>query len=153
MDKIIEWSDALAIDNGIIDNDHRYLIKLFNEFTLMSHKFLNPVQALEFIDRLYDYACVHFRREERLQKQIGFPTAAEHKLAHEELESNLAKIRNMIGHPEGGDLDLISEKASALLRKWLVTHIMKHDLAMRDYAEKINTASKDVASIENIAFV
>ncbi len=151
--KIIQWSSDLVIDNGIIDSDHQYLIKLSNEFILIEKELKSPGQAHDLINNLHEYASVHFRREERLQELIGFPSGALHMQEHRELESSLTDIKKLLRDPQNCNLGLISAKVAELLSEWLIVHILEHDIAMRDHADKIKEASKSMPAIDEITFL
>ncbi len=151
--KIIQWSSDLVIDNGIIDSDHRYLMKLSNEFILIEEELKSPGQAHDLINNLHEYASVHFRREEKLQELIGFPSSAAHMQEHRDLESALNDIKKLLRDPQNCDLAEISAKIANLLSEWLVVHILEHDIAMRDHADKIKQASKNMPVIDDITFL
>jgi len=149
----IQWNDSLTIDEGVIDDDHRYLIDLSNQFIRFGNKFENAAQAKELTNLLKDYALAHFRREEDLQAQIGFPDHEEHKKAHAELEENLSKIKGIIDENAGVDLQDVSQQVSLLLRRWLLTHILKHDIEMRQYAPQIRAVSAGTVPLKEVAFL
>ncbi len=151
--KIIQWSDNLVIDNGIIDSDHRYLMKLSNEFIQIEKELKSPGQAHDLINNLHEYAAVHFRREEKLQELIGFPSSATHMQEHRDLESSLGDIKKLLRDPQNCDLAMISAEIAGLLSEWLVVHILEHDIAMRDHAGKIRQASKNMPDIGDITFL
>ena len=151
--KMIVWSDKLRIDDGVIDNDHKYLIELSNEFVKNGRQFDSKDQAQKLINNLLYYTSTHFRREEKIQKQIGFPNIIEHKNEHLELENKLRKINDMIRDAESSDLNLISIEVTKLFRKWLIKHILKHDMLMREYAEEIRSVSTDIAPIGDVAYL
>ncbi|MEI8397444.1 MAG: hemerythrin domain-containing protein, partial [Rhodospirillaceae bacterium] len=84
------------------------------------------------VQALHDYADVHFRREEELQRAIGFPYHDAHKMAHKDLLKDL----RLVG---GNLLRNYSEKQhgefSAFLRHWLIDHVQEVDVRMKPYVD------------------
>ena len=150
MTNIITWDERLVVDEGMIDDDHKLLIEIVNEFILIRKHFRTAQQARDIIERLGKYASFHFRREEELQQQIGFPTANDHAQVHYNLEEQLKDIQRMVGNSTGQELAMVSAEAARLIYYWLVEHILKHDLKMREYVTKMNIASKGKERMRDI---
>jgi hemerythrin len=145
----------MAIDNGIIDHDHQVLISIISDFIELKPYAGGNTELQRTMARLYHYANTHFVREEALQKASGFPACAEHEQQHRQLNERLDAIsRQMIelienaGYvtrtPLSDDLELVDiSKAqhltdvhaalSSLLRNWILGHILKTDLPMRQH--------------------
>lgn len=127
-------SKGLTIDHGVIDEDHRALISLINDFILEENDGYNPVKLRATIAALHAYANIHFKREEELQRAVGFPFHEAHRRAHRDLLSDLDRI---------GD-DLLSRHSahqhgtlSNFLREWLVEHVQDADMRMRPYVDEM----------------
>ena len=92
----IAWSPKLSTHNQIIDQDHKYLICLFNSIELA----LKDDESLEhlplFVNQLLEYTREHFAREERIQLKINYPKYAEHKGQHQQIIDRLQRIDNEI---------------------------------------------------------
>jgi len=146
----IVWRDQMAIDHGLIDADHRHLIDIINRFVGLSADGLTTDEALEVLYSLQFYAETHFDREETLQNAIDFPFAEAHHKDHLELAKSLhAMIGETRGHADRIEEDLAREM-SALLRRWLVDHILGSDLKMREFVTEMGEAAAampDLAAI------
>ena len=79
----IQWRDALCIDNGPIDADHKHLIGLINELLDLKAHSSRDEKFIEILNKLKAYTVVHFRREEELQKAAGFPRSEERRVGKE----------------------------------------------------------------------
>ena len=151
--KAIKWNDSLRIDNGVIDEDHKYLIELCNEFIRMGKEFESPGQAHDLLDKLHEYTSTHFRREEHLQAKVNFPEADTHKIEHRDIERHLSNVKALLRNADPDTLHEISNKTAALLRAWLTSHILKHDTRMRYYIDEIQDASHDIASLGDVELI
>lgn len=132
----IAWRKEMSVDGGAIDDDHRVLIDIINEFTEADVIESGLVLLHNILDELDDYAKVHFAREERLQAAVLYPFRDAHHREHQELIRRLADLRAMLGTAATGHhpFQPIQMKVAALLHDWLVDHIIKSDLRMAPYA-------------------
>ena len=64
----IKWTDRLAIDNGIIDQGHRVIIDVTNQFLAMKNT-AGKVELAGVLSDLEHYARSHFWRESELQRR------------------------------------------------------------------------------------
>lgn len=126
----IEWRQAMSVDGGVIDDDHRRLIAIINSFERAHSTKWDLTTVLE---DLTAYSIKHFRREQDLQQQMGFPEAAAHLLEHGRLLDRLAQIADEFAKVTGDDLQTHIERTSHLLNDWLVAHIISCDLKMKPY--------------------
>ncbi|HPT49706.1 MAG TPA: diguanylate cyclase [Accumulibacter sp.] len=89
----LQWHAAYECGNELIDRGHRQLFANANELlaALLAHRPPQDVDSL--IDQLLMEVYDHFRDEEAVIVEVGFPAAAEHILAHRELG---ARAENLI---------------------------------------------------------
>jgi hemerythrin len=142
----------MSVDGGLIDADHRHLIDIVNSF---NHHRSNGRTALPCaVDCLYAlkfYAEAHFAREERLQLLVSFP---QHQLQHDEHEELMASLKAMIWRAERAltaeDAVGLVEELAVLLRRWLLNHIITHDLRMKPYAAAMNRYAASLPPLRSI---
>jgi hemerythrin len=148
----IQWREAMSVDRGIIDADHRHLIDIINRFTAdVSHGDPDGAGAVGILSALVFYAETHFAREERLQVLIGYPG---HRAQHDEHRHLMAALHELIGRtasPPGADPSQVPRDLGRLLRRWLLDHIIKMDLGMAPYAEQIRRQSRGLPDLGAIA--
>lgn len=126
----IEWRQAMSVDGGVIDDDHRRLIGIVNSFERAHSTMWDLTTVLE---DLKAYAIKHFRREEELQRQMGFPGAEVHHQEHKRLLHRLDQIAAEFGKGSSDDLSKLIAHTSELLNDWLIAHIISCDLKMKPY--------------------
>jgi len=138
----IQWRPELSVGNHVIDHDHQYLIALVNNVELIL-RHPEDKNDLDFVvDRLHEYALEHFKREQDLQAKIRYPHRVEHEAEHRRLLEALAGIRSelkglcVFEHPDPSELKEGINRLMELLRHWLIDHVVKSDIHMREYFEK-----------------
>ena len=134
----IRWSPAMAIDQGLIDDDHRHLIDIINRFGRYLEQGRSGVNdALDVLTALEFYAGTHFEREERLQRLVRYPESPAHGAEHARLRRELtAMIVRASSAPEEADAELMTG-VGKLLRAWLLGHVIQHDLRMKPYVPRM----------------
>lgn len=127
-----------------IDADHRVLVSLINQVREAGEGFEATAVTGSVLNALVDYTNYHFAREERMREAIGHPRLVEHKTRHETMRAQvLDYLERYLADPQAVDVaDL-----AGFLEDWLVTHIMKEDMAYRPLAEGSAEARKAAASL------
>jgi hemerythrin len=137
------WRDALSVGNDQIDSDHKCLLALINavEVLLTAENPLSDLCAA--LDKLADYTHHHFAREERLMISLHYLKYDAHKHAHGELISQLDEaakpVKDLPEDPNQTTSKIPEEARSklvALLRHWLLDHIIKEDMLLKPLLAK-----------------
>ena len=124
----IQWREEMSVGNDIIDDDHKNLIGLINEYeAALSMK--NPVILKHAITGLVDYANSHFEREEKLMAAVHYPHLNAHREHHRTLLYRIEDFHEGILKAHKIDLG----EASRFLYDWLVRHVLDEDLKLRPY--------------------
>ncbi len=129
--QLIAWSDAFSVGITEIDNQHKRLIKIFNDLheALQTHK--SDVVTNHLIASLFEYTATHFGYEEKLLEEHGYPGFDAHKRKHIKLVTTLSELR---GRYEQGDQAVIGELLT-FLKEWLIGHIQGTD---KEYTAFLN---------------
>ena len=142
---MISWTDALSIDDGVIDQDHKWLIGLVNEFK--TEKAL-PFDVLhEMVYQLERYTEIHFVREEDLQRRVGFPLHDDHVREHRSLSARVRSLHKRLH--DSGDAAQLQSEAFDLLEDWFLRHIQGHDVDMRPYAAQLRLHGATLPALEH----
>lgn len=118
------WNDSYSVGNAVLDSDHRILINLTNQL----YDAVDTGQSREVVGSvlnvLVEYVEHHFRREEAILAQAGFPSLDKHKLMHHGLEKQVYDIRDRW---HAGERMALDDEVLELLKKWLTDHILVSD--------------------------
>lgn len=130
----IQWRNELSIDKGFIDRDHRHLIDIVNRFEREIEAADGKTTLLHTLSDLKLYVREHFRREEAFQDDVCYPNRAAHATEHHELECRLdTVIAHFKAAVERGVYRPVAREVAGLLRDWLVDHIIKSDLKLKEH--------------------
>ena len=113
---VIEWRDGFRIGVAQVDQEHRHL------FTLV--RALNLTSVDQTVEELLDYVVTHFTNEQELMEKSGYPAFEQHLHLHEEFASQVA---DFLGNGDAWTEDRVQD-LRRFLNKWLIGHIMTHDL-------------------------
>jgi hemerythrin len=131
----IDWQDTLSVGNDTIDRQHRKWIELYNTFDrVMTDNSPHEAQSskLDALQLMHEYMLYHFRYEEMLMANHGYPGLAQHWRQHKDFDYKLfAYIRRL-------ETDRLVSRSEILdmLHKWLVEHIQQEDQQMQRYLEE-----------------
>ena len=120
---ILEWSNQLATEHPLIDEQHQAMIAMINHLHIC---ITEPMQRPEFsarLELLCNYAMEHFATEEQLMQQQNYPHLARHQAQHALLTKQAYALNQRF---LGGDLPLDST-VSESLREWFMDHIQGED--------------------------
>ena len=87
------WQNAMKVGIEVVDEDHRQLFALIQEFHAAADSqggVVNGEQMAGILSRLDAYVKEHFAREELLQVEAGYDGYEENKRQHDELTHTLA---------------------------------------------------------------
>lgn len=127
----LTWHDRYRLGHTEIDAQHRKLFDLVNHFDDVV-QMDRPAELVQIVDDLIASTLEHFRFEEGVMEQIGFPDRSGHLKMHEELIGQLRQMRAKLR--SGGH---VSAKSVAMsLVDWLTYHILREDMEFKAYLPK-----------------
>lgn len=138
--KQIQWSEEYTIGIDYIDQDHKKLVHLLNQFSIAYDYAQCEDFEREALEDLVSYTRYHFKREEKLMADYNYPGLVEHQKEHQAMidtVNDYVKIYNKEGHDS-------LKQVTNLLTFWLINHIQESDKQYRDYlaeqdADEINS--------------
>lgn len=124
----LTWKKDYSVGSEDLDDQHKRLIYIINEFSLYSEKNYRDA-VLQLLNSLSNYTIYHFNYEEELFEREGYPATYEHKLLHRKFIDQLLNFRE--DYESGKTLS--GEELVAFLRRWIVNHICHHDKEMMQW--------------------
>jgi hemerythrin len=115
----ISWKDEYSVGIDSLDQDHKKLISLLNQFTTAYDYAMSESYEREALDDLIAYTKYHFEREEKLLEESDFPDVADHKLQHKLMFEQVETFVELYKEKGHDSLDEISK----FLSDWLINHI------------------------------
>lgn len=132
MDKI-NWSSKYSVGIGIIDEQHKRIILMINKIIKEKDANTGSEVISELITRMMQYAREHFKTEENLLIEHGYPYFEEHKSEH--MAYHKKAVAFTVATPMG--IEDVPEKMKDFLITWWENHILVEDMKYKDFFSKI----------------
>jgi hemerythrin-like metal-binding protein len=126
---MIIWTEAFSVGVRKLDHQHQQLFKLVNELLENHDSPATSEPIADILERMTKYADYHFRTEERIMMEYGYPDYPLQVREHTEFKMKTA----------GFCLDAIAGKAGLsvamgeYLQDWITSHILKSDLQFKKF--------------------
>lgn len=118
-----DWSDELSVGNQFIDNDHKKLIKMINNFHNAMQEGRGKEVISKVLNNLFIYTSEHFKREEDEMLRIKYALFEDHRRKHQQL---ISQVENLQTDLDNGKI-MLTTKVSDFLKDWLYSHILQTD--------------------------
>jgi two-component system NtrC family sensor kinase len=119
----IVWGKHLATGHAQIDDDHRKLIELINNFSAAIGHPDEAAMLKRAVVELGNYAADHFMREESIMEATGVDRR--HAGAHRQAHQSFVRYVSAIGQSVKTPLEIVQ-----FLTRWLNIHILGVDHAL-----------------------
>ena len=119
----MEWTENFSVKVPSIDEQHKKLFGLINDFYSGFKEKPTKERMTELIKGLKDYALYHFSTEEKYMEMYNFPGYKNHKKEHEIF---IEKIADISERYESGRL-VVSLEITNFMKDWLTNHILGTD--------------------------
>ncbi len=121
----VKWKEQYSVGIQAIDEEHKKLLYLVNQFLTASNYYTGKDFEKQALDELVDYTRYHFKHEEDMLTEHGYPGLVAHQAEHREM---IAKVEQVLedyktqGH-------VVLEDTANYLKEWLINHISGTDKA------------------------
>ncbi len=120
---LIKWTEKLSVNIDSIDEQHKVLINMINEFYEKINEKSNNELISNLITKMKDYTLLHFSMEEKLFKQYNYADFEQHKKQH---DGFVKKVSDLEGRFKKGEI-ILSFEITRFLKDWLMDHIQGTD--------------------------
>jgi len=122
---LIIWNSKFSVGVQALDDQHKALLNVLNEFHAASMKGKAREVAGPMMRQIVQLANEHFSTEQRMMESTQYPELAEHRSKHEELSAKLAEY---VSRHEKGDTTMYAQLLY-FMRDWLSKHMQTEDCA------------------------
>ncbi len=133
---VLTWNHACVVGVRAMDNQHALLMDAANDLRLAWMRGSGHKKVGELMRLLMELARMHFRNEEQLMEQAGFPGLAAHCGEHQRL---LRRFEEAARHAETGENVPLHAQLCAVSNA-LLAHFEGMD---RDYGPWMNARGLD----------
>lgn len=134
---LVKWSAQYQVDHPQIDDEHRYLFELINEFYDAFTASRSRTDVARLLNRLVEYSESHFQHEEKLMRDTAYPGLAEHRLKHKQLFEKIFQLNEKF---EDRALNPTHDTIS-FLKNWIGDHILHDDVALAKHLRHSKAAA------------
>ena len=118
-----EWTDELSVKIKEIDDQHKKLIDMINDFYDGIQNKASKDNLVNLISSMADYTVYHFEKEESYMVKFNYENIDEHHKLHKGFVDKVLDLKNRL---DTGKL-VISIEVTSFLKDWLKEHIMGED--------------------------
>lgn len=129
---VFKWENKLSVNIENIDDEHKKLIDMLNEFYDNIISKTNKENVLQLIGKMKDYTIFHFTNEENLLRDHEYPRLDAHIAEHKKFVDKVGEMEQRFNE---GKL-ILSLEVTTFLKDWLINHIMVSDQKYAEYFKK-----------------
>jgi hemerythrin len=126
---MIEWSDVLDVGVFEIDQQHRELVRRFNDFATEVEHGGTHERIVGFLIFMQTYAIFHFAAEEELMRKVCFPGIEAHIIQHELFTGKQFWMHEALRFDE----KKVAKDTVDFVEKWIVNHVFVEDKKIGAY--------------------
>jgi len=134
------WDISLVTGHKTIDEQHMQLFATLVNLIEASSQGLGKDEIYTTLDFLSEYTVMHFKTEEELQIEYGYPYYSLHKRSHDEFKTTIYELINTL-QENGPEKELIDSVVQTV-GGWLTTHIKGKDVEMAAYLKSQGAMKK-----------
>jgi len=122
--KKIEWSDEFLLGNESIDEEHYFLIEIYNELVDQIKNNASKEKFAESLSKMTDYSLAHFKNEEEYMQKFHYNEMDSHINQHNKFIHKVANYNSEYS----GFFPPSREEVAMYIKNWWINHIQKVDL-------------------------
>jgi hemerythrin len=130
---IIEWNKQFSVNILSIDNQHKKLISIINDFYDNILKGQHKDKIPELISELKEYTIFHFKTEEKYMQLYNYPDYPDHLKEHKIF---IDKVLSFEFRLKNGKM-LLTVEITNFLKEWILDHIQHSDQKYSTYFIKM----------------
>jgi hemerythrin len=128
----INWDDSYSVGIAHLDDQHKGLISLLNELNDKMRLGKGKEITGIIIQKLIEYAGMHFSSEERLFDEHGYQGSIDHRKEHRAFVEKVLAFQKDLQ----SDKLFLSIEIMNFLKEWLINHILRTD---KNYGPFLNS--------------
>jgi hemerythrin-like metal-binding protein len=127
--KTIDWHAGFSVGVRSLDEQHKKIVDAINLLGSQINAGVDSEIVSDILTVLTKYAMDHFRDEERLLKENGYPKLANQIREHTLYKKTIVDLcQNATDHEQSVPADILS-----FLQQWWVHHILEEDMGYRQF--------------------
>jgi hemerythrin len=125
----IDWNPSFSVGVKLFDEQHKQIVDMTNLLISAPETTVRSETISELLDKLTKYATIHFRAEEQLLEEYGYPDFALQREEHKAYRIKVVALCQATFIHE----DSVPAELLMFLRDWWVKHILETDMKYRSF--------------------
>ena len=125
----LEWQDKYESGNLGIDHQHRKLVEAGNQLIDVSTSGADFEDVIKILEKLMEDISQHFKYEEKVLQEIGYPYYEEHKQIHQALVKKVFDLKEDYLNGQSAPADFFS----LIVDDFIIGHMFKEDIKFFAY--------------------
>jgi len=127
--KRIVWDESFSVGVEVLDKQHKQIVGIINRLIDEPKEGFNLDEVAKILDELTKFAHYHFKIEEQLLAEHGYPDLQTQQDEHKEFRIELANLcmDSMKNHT------IIPINVLLYLKEWWTDHILVKDMKYRPF--------------------
>jgi len=125
----VKWDKSMSVEDTELDEQHIRLLEFTNKLLLSYSDKDDDSVVLNAINSLVDYSYYHFKYEEEVMKERGYPYLERHIELHNGFRTKIDKFKKKLGEGDGDVMDHLI----LYLISWAKNHMVVEDLDYKNY--------------------
>ncbi|MBI5189225.1 MAG: hemerythrin family protein [Nitrospirae bacterium] len=127
----IRWTDELATGHAVVDEQHREIFRRVDTLIEACKSGKGREEVGGMVEFLAEYVVDHFKTEEKLQRESGYPEYHAHKAMHDQFLGQVVSLRERFD-AEGPTITMVLN-TNRVVVDWLNQHIKQSDKSFGRY--------------------
>jgi hemerythrin-like metal-binding protein len=125
----INWSPEYSVGVDIIDEQHKRLVLMLNRLISAEEATTGSEVVSDLITQMTKYAQEHFKFEEDLMAEFGFPLLDQHKQSHRKYRKKVVDLCMAVPL----DIPVVPQVMLYFLFQWWQNHILHEDMGYKSF--------------------
>ena len=126
---IVQWDESLSVNIDEIDQQHRWLIKTIAKLESSMRQGNSKAVLWEIFDELTNFWTIHFKAEEKVMVEVGYPDTENHLAEHKNFIRKIDAFKEAFQEDEIG----LTVEMMNFLSDWVYKHIKHMDSGYAAY--------------------
>ncbi|MCP3922531.1 MAG: hemerythrin family protein [Desulfobacterales bacterium] len=131
MEQIV-WSDNFSVGVKLFDDQHKRLIAMLNKMIKNPMATTKSETVSDVLSDMTNYAQQHFKSEEDLMIEHGYPHLEQQKKQHKEFREKVLKLCTATSY----EVEAVPQVLLDYLKQWLTQHILHEDMEYKTFFEE-----------------
>jgi hemerythrin len=131
--KTFDWKQSYNTGHTQIDQEHKEMFNIAAKAYEKVGFAQREDKIRDILNRVYDYMKAHFKNEEEVMKDSGYPAHEEHCNMHRDIVKRMNRFVIQLPH---ANEELFEKELAHVIDELFIEHIKKDDEAFRVWWEK-----------------